>query len=76
MHLFQSFALDGLWFPAFQIAFGTAMIIRAYRQMQRPEGASANSFQFSQLSSRRWQARAGWVMIAGGLLTAILRLTR
>jgi hypothetical protein len=76
MYWFRSFALDGMWLPAFQIAFGSAIIIGAYRQKPRPEDGPSNKFDVSHLTSRRWQARLGWFMIAGALLTAILRLTR
>ena len=74
MYWFQAFALDGMWLPAFQVASGAAIIIAAYRQNPRPEDVPSIKFDFSQLTSRRWQARLGWFILAGGLLTAILRL--
>jgi hypothetical protein len=76
MDWFRAFALDGMWLPAVQIAFGSVIIIAAYRQKPRPEDVPSNIFDFSQLTSRRWQARLGWFTIAGALLTAFLRLTR
>ena len=52
------------------------MIIAApYRKILRPEDVPFHNTVIRYLATRRWDRRGGWVMVAGGLLTAILRLT-
>ena len=72
MGWFQAFATDGLYFPAFMIAFGSVVILRA----PSTKILSENEIRaipvwmqgLARLNSERLQRRGGWTIIGSSVL--------
>ena len=60
MDAFRSFASDGLTFPAFMIAAGSAMVLHApYRHRLTREDVTSRHPLLAYLATREWERRGG-----------------
>jgi hypothetical protein len=79
MEWFYSFATEGLVFPAFMVAFGSLVILRAPSTPKLTENQIAVGPKWLQWLVRKdsetLQRRSGWAMIACAVIVAILRLS-
>ena len=74
---FRSFALDGLFLPAFLVAFGSAMILMAgHRRRPTFDDLERAHPVIRYLATRNWDRPGGFFMIGCGVLVALLRLMR
>jgi hypothetical protein len=75
---FASFVLDGLAWPAAMIAMGSGMVLFArptpYLTQEQLEAAHPLVRYFAKRASKSSEIRAGWSMIAVGVLIAVLRI--
>ena len=78
MGWFQTFASDGLYFPALMIAFGSLVVLRA----PSTKTLSENEIRaipvwmqgLARLNSERLQRRIGWTIIGFSALIAMMRI--
>jgi hypothetical protein len=74
---FRSFALDGLFLPAFLVAFGSAVVLMAGHRWRPTLDDLARAQPFIRyLATRNWDRPGGFFMIGCGVLLALLRMMR
>lgn len=78
MSWFQTFARDGLYFPAFMFAFGSLVVLRA-PSTKTPSENDIRAIPvwmqgLARLNSERFQRHSGWTIIGFSVLIAIMRI--
>ena len=80
MGWFEKFATQGLYLPAFMVAFGSLVVLRAPHTAVLTEdqilAAPVWVRSLARLNSERLQRRGGWTTIGIAVFIAILRLSR
>jgi ribose/xylose/arabinose/galactoside ABC-type transport system permease subunit len=79
MQWFQRFATEGLMLPAFMMAFGSLVVLRASSTLQltKDQIDEAPSWMrwIATIDSARLQRRCGWAIIAFALVAVIMRVS-
>ena len=78
MGWFETFSTKGLYSPAFMIAFGSLVILRApsTKILSEDEILAAPAWirWLARRNSEEFQRRCGWTMIGGAVFIAMLRI--